>query len=165
MPLLNLVFLGLDWPWVGEFVGFIIITICFPTQQNEVNREHPSIAEIEQKLSFLAKVVRRRPVIMAAPRPHLFKIQSSTGGHTTPCHSNRVLAIYQIMLGWKTCKHYYETDELPNPRPTQPKKEQVKSCIWATFSHSKYFLRGMGQVLYRKQTTRNLTQSNSPQTP
>ena len=23
MPLLNLIFLGLGWPWVGEFVGFI----------------------------------------------------------------------------------------------------------------------------------------------
>ena len=29
----NLFFLGLSWPWVGEFVGFIIF-ICFPTQQN-----------------------------------------------------------------------------------------------------------------------------------
>ena len=38
---------------------------------------------------------------------------------------NSVFAIYQIMLGWKTYQHYYETDELPNPRPTQPKKEKV----------------------------------------
>ena len=37
----NLFFLGLGWPWVGEFVGFIIIFICFPTQQNLVNRNHP----------------------------------------------------------------------------------------------------------------------------
>ena len=28
----------------------------------------------------------------------------------------------------------YETDELPNPRPTQPKEKQVKGGIWATFS-------------------------------
>ena len=27
---LNLIFLGLCWPWVGEFVGFIVIVICFP---------------------------------------------------------------------------------------------------------------------------------------
>ena len=27
-------FLGLGWPWVGEFVGFIIIFLCFPTQNN-----------------------------------------------------------------------------------------------------------------------------------
>ena len=27
----NLIFLGLGWPWVGEFVGFIILLICFPT--------------------------------------------------------------------------------------------------------------------------------------
>ena len=36
---------------------------------------------------------------------------------------NRVFAIYQILLGWKTYKYCYETDELPNPRQTQPKKK------------------------------------------
>ena len=30
----NLIFLGLGWPWVGEFVDFIIILVCFPTQHN-----------------------------------------------------------------------------------------------------------------------------------
>ena len=30
MPLSSCVFLGLGWPWVGEFVGFIIAFICFP---------------------------------------------------------------------------------------------------------------------------------------
>ena len=38
----NLIFIGLDWPWVGEFDGFIIIFTCFPTQQNLVNRIHPN---------------------------------------------------------------------------------------------------------------------------
>ena len=33
-----------------------------------------------------------------------------------------VFAIYQIMWCWKICKYYFETDELPNPRPTLPKK-------------------------------------------
>ena len=28
MPLFNLTFLGLGWPWVGEFVGFIVISRC-----------------------------------------------------------------------------------------------------------------------------------------
>ena len=40
MPLFNLFFLGLSWPWVGEFDGFIVILICFPTQHNLVNRKH-----------------------------------------------------------------------------------------------------------------------------
>ena len=40
-----------------------------------------------------------------------------------PTAYTRVMAIYQIMLGSKTYKYYYETDELPNPRPTQPKKK------------------------------------------
>ena len=41
MPLQNLFFLRLGWPWVGEFVGFIITYTCFPTQHNLVNRKHP----------------------------------------------------------------------------------------------------------------------------
>ena len=41
----------------------------------------------------------------------------------SPLNTGRVFAMYQILLGWKTCKCYYETDELPNPRPTQPKKK------------------------------------------
>ena len=76
-----------------------------------------------------------------------------------------VCAIYQIIWGWKTYKYYYETDEFPNPRPTQPTKKMVESGIWATFSHGKYFVRGLGLVLYRKQTTRNPTQPNYSQTP
>ena len=39
----NLIFLGLGWPGVEEFVGFIIIFICFPTQHNLVNRKHPNV--------------------------------------------------------------------------------------------------------------------------
>ena len=42
-------------------------------------------------------------------------------------------AIYQIMFGWKTYEYYHETDELPNPTLTQPKKKKLKSGIWAIF--------------------------------
>ena len=35
----------------------------------------------------------------------------------------RVFAIYQILFGWETCKYYYKTDELPNPRRTQPQEK------------------------------------------
>ena len=33
-----------------------------------------------------------------------------------------VFVIDQIMFGWKTYEYDCETDELPNPRPIQPKK-------------------------------------------
>ena len=36
----NLFFLWFGWLWVGEFVGFMIIFTCFPTQQNLVYRKH-----------------------------------------------------------------------------------------------------------------------------
>ena len=42
MPLSAYFFLGVGWPWVGEFVGFIIILICFPAQHNLINSKHPS---------------------------------------------------------------------------------------------------------------------------
>ena len=32
----------MGWPWVGEFVGFTIIFMCFPTLQNLVHRKHPN---------------------------------------------------------------------------------------------------------------------------
>ena len=38
------------------------------------------------------------------------------------------------MLGWKTFKYYYETDEPPTPNAKpNPRKNQAKSGIWATF--------------------------------
>ena len=37
----KLIFLGLGWPWVGGFVGFIIIFICLATQHSLVYRKHP----------------------------------------------------------------------------------------------------------------------------
>ena len=40
MPLLTYFFLGLGWPWLGEFVGFIVILICFPSRHSLVNRKH-----------------------------------------------------------------------------------------------------------------------------
>ena len=51
---------------------------------------------------------------------------------------------YLILLGWKTCKYYYETDELPNPRPTQPKKNLGKGGIWATFYPQHIIFRRLG---------------------
>ena len=52
-----------------------------------------------------------------------------------------------MLLGWKTYKYYYtESDELPNPRPTQPKNNQVKSGILATLSPQQIVFRGVGLI-------------------
>ena len=42
------------------------------------------------------------------------------------------------MLGWKTYKHY-ETDELPNPRPTQPRKIRFKVAFGPLFPTANIF--------------------------
>ena len=44
-----------------------------------------------------------------------------SGTMVGPC--NKMFAIFQVMLGWKTDKQYHETDEVPNPRTIQPKKK------------------------------------------
>ena len=49
----------------------------------------------------------------------------------------RMFTTYQILLGWKTYKQYYETDEIPDPRPTQPKKNWVKKRHLGHFSPQK----------------------------
>ena len=45
----NLFFLGLGWPCVGEFDGFIIIFACFPTQQNLVYRQHTTTHRLRMR--------------------------------------------------------------------------------------------------------------------
>ena len=82
-----------------------------------------------------------------------------------PGHSGsliiRCLRLTKFCRVGKTYKCCYETDEVPNPRPTQPEKKQViKSGIWAT-SCQQIISRGSGLIFYRKQTTRNATQPNS----
>ena len=58
---------------------------------------------------------------------------------------NRVSAIYQFLLGTKTCNDYYETDKLPNPRPTQPKKNRFKVVFGPLFPTANIFsLVGIG---------------------
>ena len=81
-----------------------------------------------------------------------------------------MFAIYRILLSWRTYEYYYETDELPNPTnsPTQglpnPRKIRSKARFGPLYPHQIIF-RGLGLVLYRKRTTRNLTQPDSLQTP
>ena len=52
---------------------------------------------------------------------------------------SRVFAIYQFLLGWKICKYYYETDELPNPKadPAQEINGLLTAAFAPLFSHSK----------------------------
>ena len=55
-----------------------------------------------------------------------------------------MFSIYQILLGWETYKYYYETDELPYPRPTQNQEKNRLVAFGALFSRSKYFFEGWG---------------------
>ena len=61
-----------------------------------------------------------------------------------------VFAIYHIMLGWNTDEYYcHETDELPNPRPTEPKKIRLKVSFGPRFPTTNVF-RESGLILYLK---------------
>ena len=63
------------------------------------------------------------PVIFSGQRPQGGYIYYfiRTSGYK---QKNKVFAIYQIMLGWKTYTYYYETDELPNPSKANPTQEK-----------------------------------------
>ena len=78
---------------------------------------------------------RQHPLTIWVPLP-VYQVTRSTTPpspliRVPPCNAQdsapliRVIAIYQIIVGWETykyTKYYYETVELPNPRPTQRKK-------------------------------------------
>ena len=57
----NLIFLGLVWPWVGEFVGFMIIFTCFPSPQNSVNCKHRNIS-INSIILLVLKLASSSPL-------------------------------------------------------------------------------------------------------
>ena len=64
----DLIFLGLRWPWVGEFVGFIIAFTCFPTQQNLVNRKHP----LSFAITFTGTCLRLYPLKLYTSLPGIY---------------------------------------------------------------------------------------------
>ena len=51
--ILEPIFLGLGWHWVGELVGFVTIFSCFPTQRNLASRKHPNVVGHMLLHSFL----------------------------------------------------------------------------------------------------------------
>ena len=85
----------------------------------------------------------------------------------------RCLRFHQFLLSWTTKSHehiyykYDETGELPNPGQGQPKpkKNRWKVAFGPLFPTTKYFFVGWDWLCIGKQTTRNLTQPNSPRTP
>ena len=65
-PLSTYFFLGLGWPWVGEFVGFIIILKCFhPTQHNFEDRKQP----IAPRNVLIARASKQTKVILSTCQP------------------------------------------------------------------------------------------------
>ena len=52
--------LGLAWPWVGEFVGFTIIFVCLLTHPNLVHRKHP----VNFRLIFTSITLARNIILV-----------------------------------------------------------------------------------------------------
>ena len=89
-------------------------------------------------------------------------------GKVRRCRVLHVLPVYfvlieclrftKILLSWKT--YLVSMIMKPTNSPTQgqpnPRKNRFKVAFWTTFSQQIFF-RGLGLVLYRKQTTRNPT--------
>ena len=62
----NPFFLGLGWPWVREFVGFIIMFTCFPAQQDSVNRKHPITSGVFFFFDYIACSTGRNETLLLA---------------------------------------------------------------------------------------------------
>ena len=62
----------------------------------------------------------RRPSSLNGPRPFIRHLNISA---EKVLLFIECLRFTQYLLGWKSCKYYGETGELPNPKPTQPKKK------------------------------------------
>ena len=71
----RLFFLGLGWPWAGEFVGFIMIFTCFPTQHISVNRKHLNARLL---LALIGYIENPPPPLQLHSNP----IAVSGSGHT-----------------------------------------------------------------------------------
>ena len=83
-PLFNLVFIGLGWPWVGEFVGFIIIFTCFPTQHNSEYRKHPTLPATKD-----ARNTPRHPYFYHYVRKYRVSFDIQPKAQTTSIFPNR----------------------------------------------------------------------------
>ena len=73
----------------------------------------------------------------------------------------RVLAIYQFLLGWKTLSSIMKATNSATQGQPNPRKNNVKSGIWAAFPTADIFSWVEIHFIHRKQTTRNTTEPDS----
>ena len=78
---------------------------------------------------------------------------------------NRVFAIYQVMLGWKHANIITKPMNSRTQGQPDPRRLRWKVAFGLLFFPWQTILRGSGLVLYRKQTTRNLTNQFCENTP
>ena len=60
----NLFFLRLGWPWVGEFVGFITIFICVPTQHKFGISQTPQYTTVSVVPVFAVPLLVETPIMV-----------------------------------------------------------------------------------------------------
>ena len=125
--------------------------MCGPASNNNSCRSQPTFNS--DKPSSGASVQQRgttaRPTGCTSPWSQV----ASNPAPLQPTHCRRIWPI-------KSCPVHQPTRDKPDPR-----KNRLKVAFGRSFSPRKYFFHGLGVILYRKQTTRNTTQSNSWQTP
>ena len=115
------------------------------------------------------KLVNRKPTeLEQSQTPHNNTNWATSLTHRSQCRRVTRLAIYQLLLGWKTLeillwnRRFSSTQGQPKPR-----KIRWKVAFGPLFFSptATILLLGLGLVLYRKQTTKNPTRPNSPRTP
>ena len=79
-------------------------------------------AQVTQRIKEAVRSAWRTPESKQRT-PHRLAAGGAKLRLRTRIRVKREFAIYQALLGWKTYRYYYGTDELPYLRPTQPKKK------------------------------------------
>ena len=111
----------MGWPWVGEFIGFIIIFVSFATQQKLVNRKHPL-----SRLSGSSSVQEPPSVSEVLWGKKCNPCRSTPPYHANPrgrekgpwSHIDRESFTEAFVLGAESRPSNPNANHIPNPYPT-----------------------------------------------
>ena len=137
------------------------------TQPNEILRKHPNTTHYHKQKYTAVYPSDIHMRVQTVPHTTINKNIPGTAVYRFDIHMRvQTVVIFParvVCTAINSTEQYLGVCDLPNSvGQPKPRKNRLKSGIWATFSHSKKSFRGLGLILCTKQATRNLTQPNCP---
>ena len=115
-------------PCVLIDTGFVFSFRFSPRKHSACRKHDAALPQWQQLIPIYTEISNsaehtQRDLVHLVQRKHAWTHRLRKKSKTRYSYDQMtIVAIYQIILGWETYKYFYETDELPNSRPTQPKK-------------------------------------------